>query len=103
MNSFERLMNEDRRLVILRVLTEDPGYRANAYVLRPALEAMGHTVSLDKLEGDLAWLAEQNLLSIERATHITVAILTQRGADVALGRASVPGVKRPEPCDTAGA
>ncbi len=97
MNAFERLVNEDRRLVILRILTEDPGYRANAYVLRPALDAMGHTVSMDKLEGDLAWLSEQGLVRIERASDITVATLTQRGADVALGRASVPGIKRPEP------
>ncbi|SNS05824.1 hypothetical protein SAMN04488503_2491 [Humidesulfovibrio mexicanus] len=97
MNSFERLLNEDRRLVILRVLTEDPGYRANAYVLRPALEAMGHTVAMDKLEGDLAWLAELGLLTIGRSSGITVATLTARGLDVAAGRATVPGVKRPEP------
>jgi len=96
-NAFERLVNEDRRLVILRILTEDTGYRANAYVLRPALDAMGHTISMDKLEGDLAWLSEQGLVRIERTSDITVATLTQRGADVALGRATVPGIKRPEP------
>jgi len=102
-NSFERLLNEDRRLVILRLLTQDPGYRLNVYVLRPALDAMGHTVSHDKVETDLAWLQEQGLVRVEQASGITVGTLTPRGADVALGRTTVPGVKRPEPCDTAGA
>ncbi len=97
MNSFERLLNEDRRLVILRLLAEDPGYRLNVYVLRPSLEAMGHTVSHDKIETDLAWLAEQGLVTVEHASCVTVGKLTPRGADVAAGRVTTPGVKRPEP------
>lgn len=104
MNSFERLLTEDRRLMILRLLAEDPGYQANVYVLRPALEAVGHTVSHDRLEADLAWLAEQGLVTVGEAAHVTVGRLTARGADVASGRATVPGVKRPEPgSDPAGA
>lgn len=97
MNSFERLMAADRRLMILRLLAQDPGYRLNAYVLRPALDAVGHTVSHDKVETDLAWLAEQGLVLVEQAAGVTVGRLTARGADVAAGRATVPGVKRPEP------
>lgn len=97
MNSFERLLNEDRRLMILRLLAQDPGYRANVYVLRPALDAVGHTVSLDKVAADLAWLAEMGLVTVAQASGVTVATLTQRGADVGAGRATVPGVKRPEP------
>jgi len=96
-NSFERLMNEDRRLVILRLLAEDPGYQLNVYVLRPALQAMGHTVSHDKVATDLAWLAEQGLVTVSKASDVTVGKLTARGADVASGAATVPGVKRPEP------
>jgi len=104
LNSFERLLNEDRRLVILRLLMEDPGYRLNSHVLRPALDAMGHTVSHDKLAVDLAWLTEQGLVTVLPAPGVLVATLTQRGSDVALGRATVPGVKRPEPgSDPAGA
>lgn len=97
MNSFERLLNEDRRLMILRLLAQDSGYRANAYVLRPALDAVGHAVSMDKVETDLAWLAEQGLVTVERVQDVTVGKLTARGADVAAGLAVVPGVKRPEP------
>ncbi len=97
MNNFERLMNEDRRLLILRLMNEDPGYQLNIYVLRPALQAMGHTVSHDKVETDLGWLAEQGLVTVGRASDVTVGKLTARGADVAQGLVTVPGVKRPEP------
>jgi len=95
--SFECLLNEDRRLMILRLLAEDPGYQLNVFVLRPALEAVGHTVSHDKVETDLAWLDEQGLVTVGEASGVTVGKLTPRGADVAAGRASTPGVKRPEP------
>ncbi|MHC1700298.1 MAG: ArsR family transcriptional regulator [Humidesulfovibrio sp.] len=91
------LMSEDRRLLILRLLAQDPGYQLNVYVLRPALQAMGHTVSHDLVETDLAWLAEQGLVTVGRASDVTVGKLTARGADVAQGLATVPGVKRPEP------
>lgn len=97
MNSFPRLVEADRRLLILRLLAEDPGYQLNVYVLRPALDAMGHTVSHDKVATDLAWLAEQGLVTMSQASDVTVGKLTSRGADVAAGRATVPGVKRPEP------
>lgn len=97
MNSFERLLNEDRRLMILRLLAEDPCYQVNVYVLRPALQAVGHAVSHDKVTGDLAWLAEQGLVTVGEASGVTVGKLTARGADVAAGLAIVPGVKRPEP------
>lgn len=97
MNAFERLLEADRRLMVLRLLAQDPGYRLNVYVLRPALDAVGHTVSMDKVETDLAWLAEQGLVTVGHAEGVTVATLTLRGADVGAGRATVPGVKRPEP------
>lgn len=95
--NFDKLLTEDRRLVVLRLLFATPGYAANAYVLREGLAASGHAVSLDRVQSDLAWLAEQALVSVERAEDMTVARLTPRGADAAAGLAVVPGVKRPEP------
>jgi hypothetical protein len=96
-NEFERLVVADRRLEILRLLTEGPGYQLNVFVLRPALQSRGHTVSHDNVATDLAWLAEQGLVTVSQASDVTVGKLTQRGADVAAGLAIVPGVKRPEP------
>lgn len=95
--SFADLQTADRRLVILRVLAEAPGYAANQYVLGSALRAYGHDVSQDRLQADLYWLAEQTLVAIDDSAGVLTAKISQRGADVAAGRAIVPGVKRPEP------
>lgn len=96
-NSFARLLSEDRRLVLLRILDRAPGSEANHYILRDALDAMGHNVSRDVVRGELAWLEEQGLVSLEQLGGMTVAALTGRGHDVAQGRAVVPGVKKPVP------
>lgn len=89
---------EDRRLVLLKLLEESPGYAANEYLLHSTLAHYGHSVSRDLVRTDLAWLAEQGLVSVESViSSMQVATLTERGADVTNGRASVPGVKRPAP------
>lgn len=94
---FDQYQTEDRRLVLLRALEHAAQYTANNYLLRSYCEAVGHTVSSDRLQGDLAWLAEQGLIELRTEKQISVASLTERGLDVATGRAQVPGVKRPEP------
>jgi hypothetical protein len=92
---------QDRRLVLLKGLEASAQYRANAFLLRRYADAVGHMVSADILESDLAWLAEQGLLTStstnEGGVTVTVATLTMRGLDVATGRAFVPGVQRPAP------
>ena len=97
MSDFSRLLEEDRRLVILRLLAEAPDYRGNSYLLQSALDGFGHAVGLDRLVQDLAWLDEQGLVRIESVGAVTIATLTARGNDVATGRSRVPGVKRPAP------
>jgi hypothetical protein len=95
---FMDFQTEDRRLVLLRGLASAVQYRANAYLLRAYCDGVGHVVSAERLETDLAWLAEQSLLSLE-TKPVLVATLTARGLDVATGRAVQPGVKRPMPGD----
>lgn len=95
--SFAQLLSEDRRLVILRLLSAAPEYTLNAFVLRPGLDAVGHAMSADQLATELAWLSEQALVNLDAVADVTVARLTPRGADVASGRVVTPGVKRPEP------
>lgn len=90
----ERLL-EDRRLVILRVLADLPGYKANSTVLTVALDSFGHNVSRDYVRGQLAWLAEQGLITTEDMGPVLLATLTERGADVSRGAVVVPGVARP--------
>jgi len=92
------VFDEDRRLVFLRLLAASPDYASPHYALRDALAQLGHSVSLDKIKTDAAWLDEQGLLFITRpAPDLEVYKLTPRGKDTAEGRAIVPGVKQPEP------
>lgn len=98
--SYQRHVIEDRRLVILRLLAEDPGGSHNDAVLQDALGYWGHRVSRDVIRSEIAWLAEQGLVDRELVgDRYHVAMITSRGVDVASGLATVPGVKRPRPGD----
>lgn len=97
MNSFAQLKTEDRRLVILRFLAEEPSYQLNTSILHSAVCSVGHSCSRDQVTSDCAWLDEQGLLACEINGLVTICTLTERGLDVAQGRAVVPGVKRPSP------
>lgn len=91
-------MLEHARLAVLKLLTDAPSYRANDSVLAQATDQLGLPVTRDQLRGQLAWLEEQGLATLERPTPtLIVATATQRGLDVAAGRAIVPGVVRPGP------
>lgn len=95
--AMENILQHDRRLVILRSLNEMGGYEANESIINQCLEAYGHNVSRDTVRSELAWLAEQSLVSVRDVAGYMVAKLTARGADVATGKATVPGVKKPRP------
>lgn len=92
---FSNAVSEDIRLAVLEVLEEDPGYAHNEDVLRRSIEFLGHKLSGDRMRSELSWLQEQGLLEVSEVGPIWVAKLTSRGEDVALGRARVPGVRRP--------
>lgn len=95
MNQYAEYLREDYRLVILRLLVEQTAYRANSSVLTMALDSYGHTLSRDQVKTELNWLAEQGALKLEDIGPVLVATLTERGQDIATGRARVPGIKRP--------
>lgn len=95
--SFAALQEEDRRLVILRVLHDSTDYTCNEFLLGQMVGELGHPVGSDRLRADLAWLSEQGLLTVRDTGGVQIAQISRRGADVAMGRAQVPGVKRPLP------
>lgn len=98
--TFAERLREDRRLVLLRLLSEQPGYRANSSNLHAGLYALGITASRDDVTTDLHWLRDQGLLRLDdvpEASGLTVAEITSRGDDVSAGRAVVPGVRKPGP------
>lgn len=92
---FAQHLRQDQRLVLLRILTEMPSYRANSSVLSNLLHQMGHTMTRDQVKTELRWLSEQDLLTLEEAGSVIVATLEERGQDVAEGRARVDGIQRP--------
>lgn len=94
---FAELVTSDIRLVILRALAEDLGYSHNESILHSILAEFGHQISRDRVKTELYWLQEQGLLGLKDVAGCLVATVTQRGADVAAGSATVPGVKRPGP------
>lgn len=95
--SYEHHIQEDRRLVILRLLAEARSYDMNSAVLQTALADFGHHPSRDQLHTELAWLVEQGLVHTREMASVLVSRITPRGIDVAMGRAQVPGIKRPGP------
>jgi len=98
MKTFAERLREDRRLVLLRLLSEQNGYRANSSVLHAGLHHLGVAASRDDVLTDLHWLQDQSLICLEDAVPgVSVAKLTARGGDVAEGLAIVPGVSRPSP------
>lgn len=103
MSRYRAFLDADRRICLLRSLCGMPGSRANHLVLYEVLAGLGHAVSLDTLLGDLAWLTDLGLVTCDclqpGGGGCTVATLSPRGRDVALGRAVVPGIRRPLPGD----
>lgn len=99
MNTFEEAFTADLRLAMLRTLNQAPGCKVNDSMLQSALDELGQVHSRDRIRTEIAWLDEQGLVesrNIMDGAVITVE-LTGRGTDVATGRATVPGVKRPRP------
>lgn len=86
------IIDRDQRLRILQVLAEDRGHSHNAHILRSALAALGHDIRVDQVVALANWLAEAGLVEIASEGPPLVVRLTERGLDVAQGRAVVPGV-----------
>lgn len=86
------------RLVILRLLAEATEYRLNASIIGDMVNAHGLAATRAQIRTEIGWLAEQGLLNgAELSSGLVVATLTERGLDVAAGRATVSGVQRPGP------
>lgn len=99
--SLHEVLTKDRRLVILRTLTEVTAFSLNEGVLRQALQAIGHPeASKDLVRADLEFLARHSLLRVEKlpmpSGELWVAHLLDDGQEVANGRAH-EGVARRTP------
>ena len=98
MSDMQDIIAKNRRLAILRFLTEEQDYAMNTSTLQAALRAIGHGVPRDTVEADALWLDEQGLAHRQHLdVGITVLKITPRGVEVAQGIAGDPGVDRPMP------
>lgn len=97
MNSYADHHAAHLRITLLRLLAEQPSYKANSSLLTDAADAVGFATTRDKVKTELAWMAEQGLVRMQELDRLVVATLTERGLDVAKGRATAPGVKTPAP------
>lgn len=96
MKSFAESLRETRRLVLLRLLSEQNGYSANSSILLAGLVHLGVASSRDDVLTDLHWLRDQGLVHlVEAIPGVEVARLSLRGQDVAAGNVIMPGVTRP--------
>jgi hypothetical protein len=98
-NPLKEVIARDRRLAILRFLHDAPGCEMNTSMLRSALDAIGHAVSRDTVEADVCRLCDKELVAVERLENlpVTVVTITERGMEVAQGKAHDPDVKKPTP------
>ena len=98
--SLNDVLAKDRRLALLRFLSEADGYALNASVLTTALSSVAHRVYRDTVEADLTLLEQHQLVTLEPLSlpsgRLLVATLTALGHDVAQGRPH-PMVARPAP------
>lgn len=96
--TFAERLREDRRLVLLRLLAEQLGYRANSSVLHAGLQHLAVAASRDDVLTDLHWLKDQALVRLQEPVEGVLTVeLSARGHDVAQGATVVPGVSRPSP------
>ena len=81
-------------------MLDEGGYHAGEAVLRQTTEQFGHRPSREQIRADLSFLADNNLIRIEKmpvqSGELWVAHLLPDGQDVAKGRTH-PGVARREP------
>ena len=92
MNYADRL-REDLRQGILAALSGSPGRRALREELSALLAANGLRPARAEVDEEIEWLERSGLVRAVPGDGTLLALLTERGADVAEGRAAVPGVR----------
>ena len=97
MSTFAEAFVADFRGSILTVLTA-AGCECSLAMLRSSLDvATPHDPSMDQLRMEITWLSERGLVTQRRIDGVIEGVIvSERGQDVARGRARVPGVDVPD-------
>jgi hypothetical protein len=94
---YATLLQQDRRLSILRTLQNAEGYTANDSIVTRVVNMRGVTSTRDQVRSEIIWLGEQAMVKHETVEATMIATLTGRGLEIALGRATHPDITRPSP------
>lgn len=100
MKSYTQVITEDRRMMMLRLLSEAPEYALNSTNLYGWLLNLKIPATRALVLQDLRFLADAGLVRLESLADIEnlyAVTLTPGGLDVSAGREIVNGVSRPEP------
>ncbi|HAT50760.1 MAG: ArsR family transcriptional regulator [Nitrospirae bacterium] len=95
--SANQVIREERRGLILQLLSKVPQFTANEVIIRDHLIGMGCPTGWDVLVGELAWLDEQGLIQLDKPGGLAIAKITRQGQDAADGTTRYPGVRTPLP------
>jgi hypothetical protein len=92
----QKKIDEDRRLVILRLLLDYRG-ALNSSSLESAVRAWGHKyIDRAMIADDLAWLQLRDTVQLENlGSNVLEVTLKPKGERVALGEEWLTGVARP--------
>ena len=94
--SFTEIVEKEARLVVLKLLAEQPDRRLNSSLMREALaESWAINRSRDWLHLQLRFLAEMDAVRITDAGTVLIATLTDRGLAHVERQIVLDGVKRP--------
>ncbi|MBA4222214.1 hypothetical protein [Bosea vestrisii] len=93
--SFDTLVRQEARLIILRALEEQPDGRLNSELLRVTLDSFGISKSRDWVHDELNWLVSMAAITVVTAGTVRVAQLTAKGSDHVHRRLVIEGIKRP--------
>lgn len=95
--SYSDTLRKHRRLAILRHLVESVEYTSNASILTDVCNGVGVGSSRAQIITEIAWLAENGMVTSTAHGDFVVVTATHSGADIAHGHSSHPDVQRPGP------
>lgn len=97
MTSYAESLRQHARIAILRFCEAAPDYTTNVSLLADQLPNIGITFSRDQVISELHWLRDQGFVTLKEFEGFVTVRATQRGVDIALGKARHPEIKRPRP------
>jgi Fe2+ or Zn2+ uptake regulation protein len=92
-NDLQSILEERRRREVLNAVFEAQG-SLDAATIRDVVTRRSHRVTMEIILFDLQFLRERGLIIINQCEDFVQAVLRERGTEVALGNAEMPGIAR---------